>query len=1645
MNAFLRITVRVVNAGAADLKAVQKGVDEITRSAGRGGVALRQMQHWTGFQRLEKFGKDVQWTGRQIEYRLTLPLLAAGLAAGRWSNANEAAFTRLTKVYGSFADGAARNLHKELTDLRRSFEVLSDIFGVQQSEVLGIAADWAQAGAQGIALARATRLTLEAMVLGELEAGAAGQALISIMMQYGQTTDELRNSLGILNVVENETAISMAGLIDVLERSAGVARSAGIDIRTLAALAAALVPATGSASTAGNGLRTIISRLLAPTKQAADVLKAMGLNIDSVAWLSQNGQQRLESLARAFEGLTQNQKAVVSAFVASRFQINRFDVLMRDIVNPVGNYQKALRSTADQQRVMLQYQRELGQVLSSQPQAFKILTAHLQNALARVIVPMIPAVLALADRLAKLVDAFTRLDPALQQLVLFGLAALALLGPFLAYLGTFATVIGAVGRGLHFFFIGSEEVASGLSILFGVVRTVGGAVLWLATKPLHLLGLGFDLVWSAVVRVGALLASLVGGWPFAIGVALALAIALIVRFRHRLGRVVVDTFAVPIDLAKRAFDALPSSVRRALLRVYSVIKGAALAIYDALSYINPFARHSPSLVEQVQAGVDIIAARYASLRNIGQIFRAAVADLRAFGQATEAARNSLTTAERAEQRQAIVASAGPQGGAAFDRLVRGVDSLRPVLDGIGQEFIRQEAVVAKWEQALRDADAAVDAARASLDQLQAAANDARDQLDAARSALDELKDAPIEGMAALNEQIFQNELAQKKLRLEMLRMEQAGRTIDDIKNKMAGLQGSIEELHAQQAELRLAGAGSDVLGPIQDQIAAMEQARSELGAQAAPIDAIQQQLEELQRQGEILGLVYDTTFDPLTRQIEQATSAMHEMPFDQLLAQIQQQQAGVTRLTAIWDQADAAVLAQQAEVDRLTAARDQVKAVYDAEKKSLDELGAAYDGVEQQIREMEGAVGDLIAASERAAKGSNFAVDQFNAAGLADFAAPGGKNVLGFEEGDIGKLADQWAQEARKSFGSLDIFGPVREGWRKAWRWVRDSTAPLVSPVGDAIRTSVSGVAALFDGGFAPAVQRVKQRVSEIADHLQAGPLGTAVEGVRSMFGSLGDALSMTWGLIGDEVRELVGLVVGFVVDLITAVGDELENWGPMWTLFGDAVQNIASFVGIVLAVLANDFKIVLGVILLAWSIAWPVLINVLKPVLDMAVGLVRAGLEIMRGVIAFVLAVIGGEWGKAWQAVLTVLDGIWDAIYAVLKGAAGLVAGLVVGIVKAIGEAWGGIVDVFRKPVNWVIENVINRFISAVERLADALDFKLNLPRLPLVGEDMTGSGGGGAGAPHKLHTGGIVPGWNEVPATLLGGEGVLPRNVMARLGRQGFQKLRLGETDALVPYTDEKGGPFDWVRDRANDVLGAGRKLIGATVRPIVEGALALMDKAIGRFGGPGRLVAGVAHRVGDGALKWISGVDGEAKKKLGSIPPGDPPYERLISYIRGSGVAYRVTSTYRAGDPGYHGQGRAADFAGPSPSWDSPALLAIYRAFLPITDQLKELIYSGPGAPSYKNGSPYGYPADLVADHHDHVHAALQYGGIVKRSPGGTLVRLGEGRFDERVSQVVPGQPEPAARREFHFHGDLSFPSVRNGDDAKKFIENLESLVH
>lgn len=130
-----------------------------------------------------------------------------------------------------------------------------------------------------------------------------------------------------------------------------------------------------------------------------------------------------------------------------------------------------------------------------------------------------------------------------------------------------------------------------------------------------------------------------------------------------------------------------------------------------------------------------------------------------------------------------------------------------------------------------------------------------------------------------------------------------------------------------------------------------------------------------------------------------------------------------------------------------------------------------------------------------------------------------------------------------------------------------------------------------------------------------------------------------------------------------------------------------------------------------------------------------------------------------------------------------------------------------------------------------------------------------------------------------------------------------------------------------------------------------------------------------------------------KIGSGTAG------VKSYLSKTGIPYSVSSSFRPFSKGWHGVpgpggAMATDLVGPN-------MMAIAKAFEPVTGNLRELIYTPLGW-SIKNGRRV--PPYAKADHYDHVHVATyDKGGILP--PGWTLALNATGHDEQIVNPRLP----------------------------------------
>lgn len=226
--------------------------------------------------------------------------------------------------------------------------------------------------------------------------------------------------------------------------------------------------------------------------------------------------------------------------------------------------------------------------------------------------------------------------------------------------------------------------------------------------------------------------------------------------------------SVHVEVVLRALGILAGGFQRALSAIARIVLSIGTIILRGLQLLNPFARHSPSLVEQVEAGLAEIKGQFARLPGDIQ------PKLQAIGARMAWLREQMS---------------GGSGGEAH-------------VKALGTALETQERAIRAAELALRPYERALEA-------VQRRASTLGDALRAAEGDLRRFQQAPLEGERRFDDALFANSQAAARLRLELAELEARGQQgqgfVDRVRfgQQRAGLEQRLRQLGNEEERLRL--------------------------------------------------------------------------------------------------------------------------------------------------------------------------------------------------------------------------------------------------------------------------------------------------------------------------------------------------------------------------------------------------------------------------------------------------------------------------------------------------------------------------------------------------------------------------------------------------------------------------------------------------------------------------------------------------------------------------------------------------------------------------------------------------------------------------------------------------------------------------
>ena len=553
---------------------------------------------------------------------------------------------------------------------------------------------------------------------------------------------------------------------------------------------------------------------------------------------------------------------------------------------------------------------------------------------------------------------------------------------------------------------------------------------------------------------------------------------------------------------------------------------------------------------------------------------------------------------------------------------------------------------------------------------------------------------------------------------------------------------------------------------------------------------------------------------------------------------------------------------------------------------------------------------------------------------------------------------------------------------------VMGSLTGVLSAVAGAISLPVAAVGALVAGlvlaynkseTFRGIVHDVIDAVKGFAKLIRSTLVGD-LQGAHEAFSMIPEPLHDIGEAVHDAAswfRDVLPKAIDAVKETIGAFVEEAKQ---LWQRWGDDIMKTAEsawdaisaiVTTVVKAVKTNIEWFVAGVKEL-WSRFGDDILEFARETWDNVKTMVEGALQVIRGVFETFAGLFTGDWQRMWDGIKTLLAGAGKFLEGALSQLFDVLGTIAEAGLEELANLWRKVWQGLKDFVGDVVSGVVEFVKSLPGRARDALSTAWGA----LAGFVTRQFSGLKAAAIARVQN--IVDFVGQLPAKA--------RDVLAR-GWSAISGFVVRQFSGLKTAAVNRAQEIvDWFRDLPDKLIDA-------------------MGDLGGRLGG----------WIGD-QFDQIPGVGGSGPQvsgpsggpTMGGEMPGGSVIRKLSGYMESTGIPHRVTSTYRPGDSGYHGQRRAVDFAGLRPGWDSPALREIQRAWVPLaaSGKLKELI--GPiESLNYKNGRQIQYPRSTELNHKDHVHTAMAEGGVVKEPVFGVGRSGATYSFGERGPETVTPQ--------------------------------------
>ncbi|MDD3269646.1 MAG: phage tail tape measure protein [Syntrophomonadaceae bacterium] len=420
-----RALQREIIKAEQDLRGLDRQLNEITDTTRTWQEQLNRTAEG-----LKKVGQKMTDIGKDLSMKVTAPIAAMGAVVTKTGMDFEAAMSQVGAISGATG--------KDIEALEAKAKEMGSTTKFSASQSAEALKYMAMAGWDTTKMLDGLSGVMNLAAASGEELGVVSDIVTDAMTAFGMEASRAGEFADVLAVASSKSNTNVAMLGESFKYVAPVAGALGYTSQDTAVALGLMANAGIKASQSGTSLRSTITRLAKPTKQAQDAIDFLGLSLTDSTGNMKSLHEVMGDIRKGFGGLTQEQQAFYAAELAGQEGMSGLLAIVGASEEDFNSFSNAINNADGTAKKMADTMQDN---LSGR---LTILKSALEGVAIQLYDAMQPALEKLVAIMQKATEAFAGLSPGTQAAII-GIAGIAAaIGPVLIALGLMAQGIGAI-------------------------------------------------------------------------------------------------------------------------------------------------------------------------------------------------------------------------------------------------------------------------------------------------------------------------------------------------------------------------------------------------------------------------------------------------------------------------------------------------------------------------------------------------------------------------------------------------------------------------------------------------------------------------------------------------------------------------------------------------------------------------------------------------------------------------------------------------------------------------------------------------------------------------------------------------------------------------------------------------------------------------------------------------------------------------------------------------------------------------------------------------------------------------------------------------------------------------------------------------